>query len=156
MRGVYRYLLLGALLAAAALAFGLSRGSEPLVLTVTDEAGRSILAVPVRQGERVELGFTHSSERVRVVSVFQVEGQRLRVVETRMEGFGPGLPADAGLAGGVLVSSQRPAYEEIVLRVSPFSAHWLAAGGWRLDLSAAVPEGHASFAYSLRLKRSDL
>src|SRR5690554_2551371 len=87
-----------ALIAAAVVlaGLGLSAAGRPPVATLTlrGEGGAVIERWPVAADEELELGFVHSSEHVRVWSVFQVGRGELHARKTWFEGLGPGLPLD--------------------------------------------------------------
>lgn len=158
-----------AVLAVAALlagAVGAAAGRPVTLLTVIGERGETVLAAALREDDRVGLGFVHSSEGVRVASWFRPAGGRLQAVQTEMEGFGPGLdgagarlaasvPGGRGADGGEprLVVQDGPEMTALDLRVGPTTGHWVAVGEKRADLSARVPEGRASYRFSLQVRR---
>jgi hypothetical protein len=144
-----RALALGAAIVAATAALGAAPGTS---LRVTGEDGEVVLDVAVRPGDLVRLSFVHSSEHVRVVSVFRVEGAALVSVETRMEGFGPGLPAAAAAASGTLVSRERTVHARIPLLVGPGTGHGLAVGDRHLDLSSRVPAGRTAHRFTVTVQ----
>lgn len=146
-----RALALGAAIVAATAALGAAPGAS---LRVTGEDGEVVLDVAVRPGDLVRLSFVHSSEHVRVVSVFRVEGAALVSVETRMEGFGPGLPA-AAAASGTLVSRERTIHARIPLLVGPGTGHGLAVSDRHLDLSSRVPAGRTAHRFTVTVQARD-
>lgn len=143
--------------AVALAGLGLAAMGRPAVVTLAlrGEGDAIIGRWPMAAGEELELGFVHSSEHVRVLSVFRVGRGELHARETWFEGLGPGLPLDGvpSDAGG-LVSEQPMALTRLTLRVGPDTGHWLKVSGESIDLSARVPPGRRSVAYTIEVEPS--
>ena len=145
----------------AALALGLlvpvavATESPRITLTLVGQKGEVFLRTRVRSKDLLWMGFTHSSEHVRVASAFHVVATEFQPVETRMEGFGPGLSPRAKLvSGNQLLTREGQAYRKLVLLVTPSTSHWLAVGGKRLDLSKRVPKSRHAYRFTLSLEQS--
>jgi hypothetical protein len=70
-------------------------------LEVRDARDRAVLAIPVHDGERVDVAFTHSSEKCRWTQHYEVRGFHFDQVGSTFPCFGPGMPT-ASWDGGPL------------------------------------------------------
>lgn len=128
-------------------------GSAPGAGDTPGEGGGLVAQWSMAPHDRLEIGFVHSSEHVRVSSVFEVREGELHAVETRMEGFGPGLPWDGIPAqDGPLLSRQPLALTYLALRAGPATGHSLRIGDEHIDLSALVPPDKRSATFLLELE----
>jgi len=98
--------MVAAALAAAAwvvLALASCEGWDGLRLVVeTQRDGRRLLSVPVSAGDRLEFEWIHSVEHFPWLEYFDVEADgSLFLRETRIGGFGAGVPYDRGTSAGV-------------------------------------------------------
>ncbi len=98
--------MVAAALAAAAwvvLALASCEGWDGLRLVVeTQRDGRRLLSVPVSAGDRLEFEWIHSVEHFPWLEYFDVEVDgSLFLRETRIGGFGAGVPYDRGTSAGV-------------------------------------------------------
>jgi len=119
------------------------------VLTVTDaKAGRQLLAVQVRAGERFILSYRHSVTQGVVSGTFEVNGDgTLSVKETTFASPGPGLPEprpgeDYEIAGGVIRHrGGGTPLPEVSVFVHPFTEHTLIVKEKPLSVSREVQPG---------------
>ncbi|HPM71465.1 MAG TPA: DUF1850 domain-containing protein [Spirochaetales bacterium] len=98
--------MVAAALAAAAwvvLALASCEGWDGLRLVVeTQRDGRRLLSVPVSSGDRLEFEWIHSVERFPWYEYFELEADgSLFLRETRIGGFGAGVPYDRGTSASV-------------------------------------------------------
>lgn len=98
--------MVAAALAAVAwvvLALASCEGRDGLRLVVeTQRDGRRLLSVPVSAGDRLEFEWIHSVEHFPWLEYFDVEADgSLFLRETRIGGFGAGVPHDRGTSAGV-------------------------------------------------------
>lgn len=149
--------LIASALALAVLG-SLAAGPPPVVIVTLRGEGDAIVAQwPMAAGEELQLGFIHSSEHVRVSSVFRAGRGELHARETWFEGLGPGLPLDGVPADtGGLVSQQAMALTRLTVRVGPDTGHWLNVSGQSIDLSATVPPGRRPVAYTIEVESPSL
>lgn len=114
-----------------------SRSLEPAdVLVVGDaETDESILEIPVEQGTRVTIAYTHSVHGVPVEDVYVVDGSSLRADRSVYGSIVAGLPADAVERtdeGYVLEGTG--SYDELAVVPGGIAGHELAVGDERYDL----------------------
>lgn len=135
----------GRLLAAVACLLVVAAGggyaaSQPAqVLVVADaDTGATLLAVPVADGDRVTLRYTHSVERTPVEDVYRVDGTVLDNDLMRFQSYGWGLPAGANvtLDDGWFVFDPDRQYGEVYVKPGRVAGHELTVGGTTYDLVA--------------------
>jgi hypothetical protein len=80
---------------------GLTGPASVRQLEVVSAGDRTVLAIPVHDGERVDVAFTHSSEKCRWTQHYEVRGFHLDQVGSTFPCFGPGMPP-ASRDGGPL------------------------------------------------------
>ena len=109
------------------------------VLVVRDaETGRTLLTVPVENGTRVGLEYTHSVEKTRVLDGYTVRGDRLVMTRMEFESYGWGLPSRAAVETREGVFAFDPAYatRELVVKPGRIADHRLYVGNGTTDLVA--------------------
>jgi hypothetical protein len=109
------------------------------VLVVADaDTGEPILVVPVENGTRVTLAYTHSVEKTPVQDVYAVDGSELEMVEMRFQSYGAGLPARANVTreNEWFVFDPAGSYATVPVTPGEVAGHELRMGDRRYDLVA--------------------
>ncbi|WP_458186520.1 DUF1850 domain-containing protein [Haladaptatus sp. NG-WS-4] len=109
------------------------------MLVVADgDTGEPILVLPVENGTRVTLAYTHSVEKTPVRDVYAVDGDELEMVEMRFQSYGAGLPARANVSreNGWFVFDPEGSYTTISVTPGDVAGHELVVGDRRYDLVA--------------------
>jgi hypothetical protein len=107
------------------------------VLVVADaDTGETVLALPVSEGTRVTLAYTHSVEKTPVRDVYAVDGSRLEMVRMEFESYGAGLPsrADVTRENGSFVFDPGGSYRHLFVHPGDVAGHELVVGDRRYDL----------------------
>lgn len=107
-----------------------------IALLARNAAGRILLTVPVRIGERFSIVFTHSLALSRVEEVFAItSAEEFRLRETIYEDFGAGLPHEETPEqrlefrdGHIRRDGYDMAFRELQLRVGHIADHHLIVG----------------------------
>ena len=113
-----------------------------VTVTLPRESGHRIFETWVDPGDDIRLRYRHSVELTWVEGRFQVDKQgRLRILETRMESMGTGLPDTAAAdtrseAGQIIVDEKKRPLPAFRFYVLPINQAQLAIAGKRVDLSS--------------------
>lgn len=78
---------------AAAVFVIIFTGRTRLVLS-DEDSGEIYLQLPIRDGDRFSLTYTHSVHKTPVTEVYEVRGKDIYVVEARFHTFGAGMQTD--------------------------------------------------------------
>lgn len=141
MRAPPRRLILVALVLATLVTSGTVAATVPVdrALVVSDaETGDRLLVVPVEDGTTVDVEYTHSVEKTRVLDAYEVRGEELDNVRMEFSSYGAGLPANQEIEreNGSFVFDPDRAYEQLVVNPGPIAGHTLIVGDERYDLVA--------------------
>ena len=133
-----------------------SGAAEEQVLVVEDDAGETLLSVPVEENTTVTLAYTHSVEKTPVRDVYAVRDGGLVMTRTEFRSFGAGLPStvdvERGDDGSFVYHPSNRRTEELVVATSPIADHDLVVDGRRYDLVALAEGGSVRLRVTTRLR----
>lgn len=126
-------------IAAALLAF--ARGTEKLVLT-DEDTGEVYLEIPVENGDRFSITYTHSVHNTPVTETYEIRGEDIYVVEAKFYTFGAGMqteyPPEVTYSyaddGAIVLTGYDTLCKDLVYCVSKYYDHTLEYQGevWSL------------------------
>ena len=133
-----------------------SGAAEKRVLVVEDDAGETLLSVPVEENATVTVAYTHSVEKTPVRDVYAVRDGGLVMTRTEFRSFGAGLPStvdvERGDDGSFVYHPPNRRTEELVVATSPIADHDLVVDGRRYDLVALAEGGSVRLRVTTRLR----
>ena len=133
-----------------------SGAAEERVLVVENDAGETLLSVPVEENTTVTLAYTHSVEKTPVRDVYAVRNGGLVMTRTEFRSFGAGLPStvdvERGPDGSFVYRPPNRRTEELVVATSPIADHDLVVDGRRYDLVALAEGGSVRLRVTTRLR----
>lgn len=114
------------------------QANEKVLVVADADTGEPILVVPVENGTRVTLAYTHSVEKTPVRDVYVVDGNELEMVEMRFQSYGAGLPARANVTreNGWFVFDPKGSYATVLITPGEVAGHELWVDDRRYDLVA--------------------
>ena len=133
-----------------------SGAAEKRVLVVEDDAGETLLSVPVEENATVTVAYTHSVEKTPVRDVYAVRDGGLVMTRMEFRSFGAGLPStvdvERGDDGSFVYRPPNRRTEELVVATSPIADHDLVVDGRRYDLVALAEGGSVRLRVTTRLR----
>ena len=115
-----------------------SGAAEERVLVVENDAGETLLSVPVEENTTVTVAYTHSVEKTPVRDVYAVRERDLVMTRMEFESFGAGLPSTVDVErdadGSFVYYPHNQRTEELVVATSPVAGHELVVDGERYNL----------------------
>ena len=133
-----------------------SGAAEERVLVVEDDAGETLLSVPVEENATVTVAYTHSVEKTPVRDVYAVRDGGLVMTRTEFRSFGAGLPSTVDVErsddGSFVYHPPNRRTEELVVATSPIAGHDLVVDGRRYDLVALAEGGSVRLRVTTRLR----
>ncbi len=123
-----------------------------LVLSLSDSGGTRLFSAPARPGKRFGIVFTHSLMLSAVEEIFEVlPDGRFRLVETRYEDFGAGLPYEEAPGqkmrfenGKIILDGYTAEFTDLWLRVGHIADHrLLTPAGETIHLKDLIRPGAA-------------
>ncbi|MDG5817883.1 DUF1850 domain-containing protein [Natronococcus sp. A-GB7] len=141
-----RRLVASAFALFGASAVTISSATADRTLVVADAATEErLLELPVDDGERVTLEYTHSVERTPVEDVYAVDGDELRAVKSVFHSFGAGLPTDVTRTDEGYVVDGTSRHDELYVVPGSIAGHELVVGDDRYDLVGIADGGVVLF-----------
>lgn len=138
--------------AAAACAASAPALPEAKTLVLSDRDGTRLFTAAIRPGEGFAIAFMHSLALSTVEELFEaIPGNRFRLVETRYEDFGAGLPHEETRGqkmrfenGRIILDGYDVEFGDLWLRVGHIANHRLIApSGETVPLRDLAPPGAA-------------
>ena len=122
-----------------------------LCLVISDEeTGRVYLRIPVEDGDRFSVTYTHSVHQTPVTETYEVRGTELYVVAARFYTFGAGMQTDypEGVTwsydsdGAIVAEGYDTLCKDLIYCVGKYYDHTLEYQGQVWSLSAACGRGN--------------
>ncbi|WP_433629021.1 DUF1850 domain-containing protein [Halomicrococcus sp. NG-SE-24] len=113
-------------------------GTERVLVVADADTGESILVVPVSEGTKLTLAYTHSVEKTPVRDVYTVNNRRLEMTAMKFQSFGAGLPSRAAVTreGDWFIFDPSGSYRRLPVVPGSVAGHELVVGDERYDLVA--------------------
>lgn len=128
--------------------------SADRVLVVTDDStGERLLETPVENGTAVEIEYTHSVEKTRVLDAYTVAGTELETDRMEFESYGAGLPSSADVErtdDGGFVFYPNTSYEELSVSLGAVADHRVTVGSETYDLREGMDRRSVTFSVERR------
>lgn len=106
--------------------------AQSLALTITNEAGARLMAIPVLDGSRFAIRYTHSVAKTPVTDFFAIKENAIWLDKTVYHDFGAGLPHNpepgqtmAQRDGELIISGYNRKLPQFALRVGRVANHVL-------------------------------
>ena len=130
-----------AMICIAAALLASARASEKLVLS-DEDTGQVYLELPVRDGDRFSVTYTHSVHNTPVTETYEIRGEDIYVVEARFYTFGAGMQTEypEGVTysyaedGAIVLTGYNTLCRDLIYCVSKYYDHTLEYKGevWSL------------------------
>jgi hypothetical protein len=111
------------------------------VVNISDVAGRTLVEVPVREGDLISVNYTHSVEKTPVNETYVVDKDgRLALSFATFESSGVGLPSDASYDvrqydnGTFIVSNFNRTYDSVTYGTGNISRHRVIIDNTEYDI----------------------
>ncbi len=127
------------------------------VILISDEAGRTVVEVPISPGDLISVNYTHSVEKTHVNETYRVDNTgRLALYSATFESSGAGLPSDASYAieqgenGQFIIRNYDRTYDEVTYGTGNISRHRVYIGSHEYDIFDKLKENNK---FTLRITR---